>query len=244
MTMTSIAARRGLIPATKRARATDASGVERSTEVGGTSLRWHREGVERGCVLVLSLAVRSPSAAATGRSGRVRCVMRLRTDSGTAGNRRSRSSGRSPCGRSRIDPHPTRVDRGQPMDAAVSTSIPTKPPTTRGSPLAGDGDVRAGDRHVDDERVDLGRGRGSRHDGERRPVGDRARGAGLRRVHPDQQQSRGPHRPQTGLRLGSARLRRRRVDDGAHPEPGSRSSSSGRSSAGSAPRSSCPPCSR
>ena len=57
-------------------------------------------------------------------------------------------------------------------------------------PPAGGGDVRAGDRHIDDERVDLGCGRGPRHDGERRSVGDRARGAGLRRLHPDQQQDR------------------------------------------------------
>ena len=52
-----------------------------------------------------------------------------------------------------------------------------------------------------------------------RPVGDRARGAGLRRLHPDQQQNRRPHRPQTGLRDGSARLCRRRADDDAHAEP-------------------------
>ena len=85
--------------------------------------------------------------------------------------------------------------------------------------LAGHGDVRAGGRHVDHERVDLGRGRGSRHDGERCPVGDRARGACLRRVHPDQQQSRRPHRPQTGLRARSARLCHRRVGNDPHPEP-------------------------
>ena len=73
---------------------------------------------------------------------------------------------------------------------------------------AGDGDVRARRRHVAHERVDLGGGRGSRHDRQRRPVRDRARGAGLGRLHPDRQQGRRPHRPQAGLRPGPARLRR------------------------------------
>ena len=82
---------------------------------------------------------------------------------------------------------------------------------------AGDGDVRARRRHVADERVDLGGGRGPRHDGERRPVGDRPRGAGLGRVHPDQQQDRRPLRAQAGLRARSARLRRRRRGDDARP---------------------------
>ena len=86
-------------------------------------------------------------------------------------------------------------------------------------PAAGDGDVRARRRHVAHERVDLGGRRGSRHDRERRPVGDRARGAGLRRVHPDRQQGRRPHRPQARLRARSARLRDRRAGDGARPGP-------------------------
>ena len=84
---------------------------------------------------------------------------------------------------------------------------------------AGGGDVRPRRRHVADERLDLRRGRGSRHHGQRRPVGDRARGAGLRRVHPDQQQGRRPHRPQAGLRPGPGRLRDRRP--GHDPGPGS-----------------------
>ena len=84
---------------------------------------------------------------------------------------------------------------------------------------AGSGDVRARRRHVADERLDLGGGRGSRHDGERRPVRDRARGAGLRRVHPDQQQGGRPHRPQAGVRAGVARLRDRRPGDDPGPEP-------------------------
>ena len=42
--------------------------------------------------------------------------------------------------------------------------------------------------------------RGPRHDGERRPGGGRDRGAGVRRLHPDQQQARRPLRPQAGLR--------------------------------------------
>ena len=61
--------------------------------------------------------------------------------------------------------------------------------------------------------------RGSRHDRQRRAVGDRARGAGVGRVHPDRQQGRRSHRPQAGLRAGPARLRRRRAGDGAGPEP-------------------------
>ena len=75
---------------------------------------------------------------------------------------------------------------------------------------ARDGDVRARRRHVADERLDLGRRRGPRHDGQRRPVGDRARGARLGRVHPDQQQDRRPVRPQARLRAGPAGLRGRR----------------------------------
>ena len=74
-----------------------------------------------------------------------------------------------------------------------------------------------------------------RHDGERRPVGDRARGARLRRVHPDRQQDRRPDRAQAGVRARPARLRDRRARDGPRPEPRRRSSSSGRSSAASAP---------
>ena len=61
--------------------------------------------------------------------------------------------------------------------------------------------------------------RGSRHDRQRRPVGDRARGAGLGRVHPDRQQDRRPVRPQAGLRARPARLRGRRARDGARAEP-------------------------
>ena len=57
------------------------------------------------------------------------------------------------------------------------------------------------------------------HDGQRRAVGDRARGAGLGRVHPDRQQGRRPHRPQAGLRARPARLRHRRAGDDARPEP-------------------------
>ena len=38
-----------------------------------------------------------------------------------------------------------------------------------------------------------------RHDGERRPGGGRDRGAGVRRLHPDQQQGRRPLRPQARL---------------------------------------------
>ena len=69
---------------------------------------------------------------------------------------------------------------------------------------AGGGDVRARRRHVADERVDLGGGQGSRHDGQRGAERDRARGPGLRRVHPDQQQDRRPVRTQAGVRAGSA----------------------------------------
>ncbi len=83
-----------------------------------------------------------------------------------------------------------------------------------------------------------------RHDGQRRAVGDRARGARLRRVHPDRQQGRRPDRAQARVRPRAARLRRRGAGDDARAGPDGRSSSSGRSSAGSAPRSCCPPCSR
>ena len=50
-------------------------------------------------------------------------------------------------------------------------------------------------------------------------VRDRARGAGVRRVHPDRQQGRRSHRTQAGVRAGPARLRHRCVGDGARPEP-------------------------
>ncbi len=59
--------------------------------------------------------------------------------------------------------------------------------------------------------------RGSRHDRQRRSVGDRPRGAGVGGVHPDRQQGRRPLRAQTGLRAGPARLRHRRPVDGARP---------------------------
>ena len=61
--------------------------------------------------------------------------------------------------------------------------------------------------------------RGSRHDRQRCPVGDRARSAGVRRVHPDRQQDRRPLRAQAGVCAGSARLRRRRAGDDARPGP-------------------------
>ncbi len=61
--------------------------------------------------------------------------------------------------------------------------------------------------------------RGSRHDGELGPERDRARGAGLGRVHPDQQQGRRSLRTQAGVRAGSAGLRGRRAGDDARPEP-------------------------
>ena len=57
------------------------------------------------------------------------------------------------------------------------------------------------------------------HDRQRRPVGDRARGAGLGGVHPDRQQGRRPDRPQAGLRPRAARLRDRRAGHDARPEP-------------------------
>ena len=73
---------------------------------------------------------------------------------------------------------------------------------------AGDGDVRARRRHIADERVDLVGGSRPRHDRQRRPGRDRARGAGIRRVHPDRRQGRRSHRTQAGVRAGPARLRR------------------------------------
>ena len=84
---------------------------------------------------------------------------------------------------------------------------------------AGGGDVRARRRHVADERVDLGGSRGSRHDGQRCPERDRARGPGLRGVHPDQQQARRPLRTQAGVRVGSAGVCDRGSGDDPRPEP-------------------------
>ena len=84
---------------------------------------------------------------------------------------------------------------------------------------AGGGDVRARRRHVADERVDLGGGQGSRHDGQLCPERDRARGPGLRCVHPDQQQGRRPLRTQAGVRAGSAGVCDRRAGDDPRPEP-------------------------
>ena len=70
-----------------------------------------------------------------------------------------------------------------------------------------------------DERVDLrGRHRPG-HDRQRRAVRDRARGAGLGGVHPDQQQGRRPDRPQARLRPRAAGLRRRGAGHDAGPEP-------------------------
>ena len=107
---------------------------------------------------------------------------------------------------------------------SVSKETSTQRPPAGSAQLAvgasaGSGDVRARRRHLADERLDLGRGQGSRHDGERRPVRDRARGPGLGRLHPDQQQGRRPHRSQACLRAGPARLRDRRLGDDPGPEP-------------------------
>ena len=81
------------------------------------------------------------------------------------------------------------------------------------------GDVRARRGHVADERVDRGGGRGPRYDGQLGSERDRARGPGLRGVHPDQQQGRGPLRAQAGVRGRSAGLRDRRPGDDPRPEP-------------------------
>ena len=70
---------------------------------------------------------------------------------------------------------------------------------------------------------------------ERGPVRDRPRGAGVGGVHPHRQQGRRPDRAQAGLRPRPARLCDRRAGHGARTEPDRRSSSSGRSSAASAP---------
>jgi hypothetical protein len=79
---------------------------------------------------------------------------------------------------------------------------------------ARDGDVRPRRGHVADERVDLGRRARPRHDRQRRPIRDRARGARLGGVHPDRQQDRRPDRAQARIRARPPRLRHRcRVDD-------------------------------
>ncbi len=57
------------------------------------------------------------------------------------------------------------------------------------------------------------------HDRERGAVGDRARGARVGRVHPDQQQGRRPDRAQAGLRARPAGVRGRRARDDARAEP-------------------------
>ena len=93
----------------------------------------------------------------------------------------------------------------------------SRQPAPRDPPRGGD--VRARRRHVVDERLDRGGRQGPRHHREWGPIRDRARGAGLRRVHPDREQDRGPDRPQEGLRPGSARLRDRRARDDARAGP-------------------------
>ncbi len=86
-------------------------------------------------------------------------------------------------------------------------------------PLARHGDVRPRRRHVADERFDLlGRQR-SRHDGQRGPVGDRTRSAGVGRVHPDRKQGRRSHRTQEGVRPRTPGLCHRRPRHGARAEP-------------------------
>ena len=57
------------------------------------------------------------------------------------------------------------------------------------------------------------------HHRERRAVGDRARGAGLGGVHPDQQQGRRSHRAQAGIRTGSPGLCDRRPGNDARAGP-------------------------
>ena len=112
----------------------------------------------------------------------------------------------------------TRADRRR--DGRVDGERPVGPGGARwaSSVPVGGGDVRAGGRHVADERVDRRGGRRSRHHGQQRAVGHRPRGAGVGGVHPDRQQGRRPHRAQEGLRAGAARLRRRRPVDGLRPE--------------------------
>ena len=113
--------------------------------------------------------------------------------------------------------------RGEPRGASGS-SKPSMSETAAAGPLAAaraaarDGDVRARRRHVADERLDLGGGQGPRHDRQQRPVGDRARGAGLRRVHPHREQVRRPVRPQARVRARPARLRRRGPGHGRRAE--------------------------
>ena len=60
--------------------------------------------------------------------------------------------------------------------------------------------------------------RGSEHDREQRSGRDRVGGAGVRRVHPDQQQGRRSDRPQAGVRARAGGLRDRSPGDDAGPE--------------------------
>ena len=84
---------------------------------------------------------------------------------------------------------------------------------------AGGGDVRPRRRYVVHERVDLRRGHGSPHDRERRPVGDRPRGLGLRCLHPHQLEDGRSHGPKARLRDRPARLRHWCAGHDAHAEP-------------------------
>src|SRR3954451_11250460 len=75
------------------------------------------------------------------------------------------------------------------------------------------GHVRARRRHVDHERVDQRGGARPPHRREHGAERDRARGTGLRRLHPDRQQGRRPDRPQARVRARPPRLRDRRDRD-------------------------------
>ena len=106
-----------------------------------------------------------------------------------------------------------------PRDGASTRRVGGGERLTSSRSAAVDGDVRARLRHLADERVDLRRRRGPRHDGERGPVGDRPRSLGVGGVHPDQQQGRRSDRAQAGVRARPSRLRHRRRGDDLRPEP-------------------------
>ena len=107
------------------------------------------------------------------------------------------------------------ADRDEPSEGRRDPAGGVQP---KAGAAAGHGDVRAGCRHVDHERLDLRRGGRHRRDRQRPPVDNRPRGAGIRGLYPDRRQDRRPDRAQARLRHWAFLLRRRRRGDDARPD--------------------------